>query len=415
MGGSSPTTVNFSTFPYTITGLTSGSTYDVSVKAKDAATNQSTASNVITRKTLAPNLLFDEGFEDCNPWDNWTTGQDAGHAWSRQQSGTHANEGTHSFRAEVRSGCDGFVSSGYRSEILPAGMTDEGERWYGFSIYFDEPYSSGNWTGSYGGHFIQWHPDNGSGSASLALWGSEGEWDLVTNPEGNSNTRHHHTGTPITRGWHHFVIYVDWSSTAGKVKVWIDGSVVFDLVHNTHSSWYGPSGTESGGPELLDWNEEGRYLKFGINRWGECSTPSCPSGSQGPCDIWILYYDNLRIGDASADYNDVAPATGGSFRVANPVKPVAPVVTKPANYTLGQNYPNPFNKQSSIQFTLPKAEKVNLSLIDLNGRVVKVLMNASKDAGTHTVSFDAGSLAKGVYYYKIKAGNFTDVKKLTIQ
>jgi hypothetical protein len=50
----------------------------------------------------------------------------------------------------------------------------------------------------------------------------------------------------------------------------------------------------------------------------------------------------------------------------------------------------------------------------MSGRVVKVLVNASKDAGTHSVHFNAGSLRKGVYYYKIQAGSFTDVKKLII-
>lgn len=84
-------------------------------------------------------------------------------------------------------------------------------------------------------------------------------------------------------------------------------------------------------------------------------------------------------------------------------------------YNLGQNYPNPFNKETAIQFTLPKTKKVNLSLYDISGRVVKVLVNSTKDAGIHTVNFNAGSFAKGIYYYRIQAGDFTDVKKLVIQ
>ena len=69
---------------------------------------------------------------------------------------------------------------------------------------------------------------------------------------------------------------------------------------------------------------------------------------------------------------------------------------------------------TNIPFTLSGAEKVNLTLFDINGRMVKVLVNASKDAGKHVVNFNAASLAKGVYYYRIQAGDFTDVKKLTI-
>jgi hypothetical protein len=82
--------------------------------------------------------------------------------------------------------------------------------------------------------------------------------------------------------------------------------------------------------------------------------------------------------------------------------------------SLGQNFPNPFNKVTNINFTLAKAENVNLVLLDITGRVVKVLANGSRDAGTHVINFNVGSLRKGIYYYRIHAGNFTDVKKLII-
>ncbi len=94
-------------------------------------------------------------------------------------------------------------------------------------------------------------------------------------------------------------------------------------------------------------------------------------------------------------------------RINNPI----PVVY---SYSLGQNYPNPFDKETNIPFTLSGTENVNLVLYDINGRIVKVLVNASKDAGKHVVSFNARLLAKGIYYYKIQAGDFTDIKKLTI-
>jgi hypothetical protein len=96
---------------------------------------------------------------------------------------------------------------------------------------------------------------------------------------------------------------------------------------------------------------------------------------------------------------------------------VAPMVTSiPKIYqnSLDQNYPNPVYRMSDIPFTLSKAEKVNLVLLDMNGRVMKVLLNASKDAGKHIVNFNAGSLSKGIYYYKLQAGDFTAVKKLII-
>jgi glucose/arabinose dehydrogenase len=103
---------------------------------------------------------------------------------------------------------------------------------------------------------------------------------------------------------------------------------------------------------------------------------------------------------------------------ATATRPANPAITISNSTVYGnsleQNYPNPFTKVTNIPFTISKAEKVNLVLFDISGRIVKVLVNASKDKGTHAVNFNAGSLAKGVYYYRIQAGEFTDVKKLTI-
>jgi hypothetical protein len=85
------------------------------------------------------------------------------------------------------------------------------------------------------------------------------------------------------------------------------------------------------------------------------------------------------------------------------------------DFVLGQNYPNPFNGQTTIQFSLPKASQVNITLFDMSGRSVKTLVNGAKEAGTHAINVTTGSLPKGVYYYKMQAGDFTDVKKLTVQ
>ena len=121
---------------------------------------------------------------------------------------------------------------------------------------------------------------------------------------------------------------------------------------------------------------------------------------------------------ASTALLEIRGATAPATRFGNTTNSTITVVNMPApavyNYSLGQNYPNPFEKSTTIPFTLLETEKVNLVLYDLNGRVVKVLLNASKDAGKHTVSFNAGALAKGIYYYRIHAGDFTDVKKLIV-
>jgi Secretion system C-terminal sorting domain len=80
-------------------------------------------------------------------------------------------------------------------------------------------------------------------------------------------------------------------------------------------------------------------------------------------------------------------------------------------YALKQNYPNPFNPSTSIEFSIPKSERVVLKVYDLLGREITTLLNEEKIGGTYKIKFNAESLSCGIYYYKITAGMFTDSKK----
>jgi len=94
---------------------------------------------------------------------------------------------------------------------------------------------------------------------------------------------------------------------------------------------------------------------------------------------------------------------------------VSAVIEGNNDFVLEQNYPNPFRNETVIKFTLPQRAKVNLSLFDMNGRLVRVLLNESKESGTHAITFHPGTLPGGLYYYTLKTGELTAVKKLTIQ
>jgi photosystem II stability/assembly factor-like uncharacterized protein len=89
----------------------------------------------------------------------------------------------------------------------------------------------------------------------------------------------------------------------------------------------------------------------------------------------------------------------------------------PAKYDLSQNYPNPFNPVTKINFDLPVDSKVTMKMFDIMGREVATLLNEVRQAGYHTVIFDAGNFASGVYFYKIIAGaekQFMMTKKMMI-
>lgn len=83
-------------------------------------------------------------------------------------------------------------------------------------------------------------------------------------------------------------------------------------------------------------------------------------------------------------------------------------------YTLSQNYPNPFNPVTNIKFSLPVKGFASLVVYDALGREVATLINSELNAGSYTVDFNASSLSSGVYFYKLTANNFSDVKKMLL-
>ncbi len=86
----------------------------------------------------------------------------------------------------------------------------------------------------------------------------------------------------------------------------------------------------------------------------------------------------------------------------------------PKTYAMVQNYPNPFNPTTTISFALPKSSEVSLIVYDMAGRVAAELAIGKFGAGVHKVVFDASKLSSGTYIIRLKAGEFTSVKKAVL-
>ncbi len=86
----------------------------------------------------------------------------------------------------------------------------------------------------------------------------------------------------------------------------------------------------------------------------------------------------------------------------------------PAGFSLGQNYPNPFNPSTRIGYRLPAATHVTLTVYDMLGRVAAVLVNGMRQAGAHEAVFNAHRFASGTYMYRLEAGDYRAVKKMTL-
>ena len=85
------------------------------------------------------------------------------------------------------------------------------------------------------------------------------------------------------------------------------------------------------------------------------------------------------------------------------------------SYFLGQNYPNPATQSTRIDYGIPKNAKVELSLFDLTGRQIKVLVSEMKPAGKYSYELHVADLAKGVYIYKMISGNYSEVRRMIVQ
>jgi pectin methylesterase-like acyl-CoA thioesterase len=86
----------------------------------------------------------------------------------------------------------------------------------------------------------------------------------------------------------------------------------------------------------------------------------------------------------------------------------------PTEYAISQNYPNPFNPSTSIKYQLPQNENVSVIVYDILGKEIQKLVNQEQLAGYYEVRFDAKKFASGIYFCRIQAGNFSDVKKMLL-
>ena len=91
-------------------------------------------------------------------------------------------------------------------------------------------------------------------------------------------------------------------------------------------------------------------------------------------------------------------------------------------FMLSQNYPNPFNPTTKIKYTIPTAiirqaqseVFASLNIYDVLGNEIATLVNEEKSVGSYQVEFDGAELTSGIYFYRLRAGNFTETKKMLL-
>ncbi|MBD3339560.1 MAG: T9SS type A sorting domain-containing protein [Candidatus Lokiarchaeota archaeon] len=147
------------------------------------------------------------------------------------------------------------------------------------------------------------------------------------------------------------------------------------------------------------------------NVWENLSV-SATSPNDAISGIIYLYVRRGFLGDARFDDIDLnitgTTLTKNNQEYANKVNAV------PNNFYISQNYPNPFNPQTDINYKLSEKIHVEIKIYDILGTEVTTLVNNLKDAGSYKLTWDASLLPAGVYFYKIRAGNYSKIKKMIL-
>jgi len=88
--------------------------------------------------------------------------------------------------------------------------------------------------------------------------------------------------------------------------------------------------------------------------------------------------------------------------------------TKPTVFALSQNYPNPFNPTTQINYSVPQNSYVTLKIYNVLGQEVATIFAGSQKAGSYTATFDATRYASGIYFYRLQADNYSNIKKMVL-
>src|SRR4030095_6399087 len=135
-------------------------------------------------------------------------------------------------------------------------------------------------------------------------------------------------------------------------------------------------------------------------------------------NFYNLYSQTLFVEDFNHPIRESLVGAGGWFRSEENssfnVNVVATSTEIPKGFYLGQNYPNPFNPVTNIYFSVPEAGNVRLSITDIAGQEISIIVNEHFNAGTYKLNFPGGNLSSGTYFYKLQTASFTNVKKMVL-
>jgi choice-of-anchor B domain-containing protein len=194
---------------------------------------------------------------------------------------------------------------------------------------------------------------------------------------------------------------------SGLYVVHFDGEVPVELSSFTAQA--------TGNSVILNWATatETNNQGFEVQRKSDSEfyTIGFVSGQGTTTESQNYSYTDRNLDNGTYEYRLKQTDFDGSFHYSETVNTE---IFYASSFELKQNYPNPFNPSTTIRYTVPKNEFVNLSVYNLLGEKVAELVNEVKNAGEYKVNFTADGVTSGIYFAKISAGDFTQSIKMSL-
>jgi Secretion system C-terminal sorting domain len=127
--------------------------------------------------------------------------------------------------------------------------------------------------------------------------------------------------------------------------------------------------------------------------------------SSSPYTRIYAYVDNLNTEITTSATHFIDTTTISISQISSLV---------PAEYKIFQNYPNPFNPATNIKFDIPKLSEVKLTVFDITGREMEVLVNSKLAPGSYEYKWNAAAYSSGTYFYRIQSDGFTETRKMMV-
>lgn len=133
-----------------------------------------------------------------------------------------------------------------------------------------------------------------------------------------------------------------------------------------------------------------------------------------------LNHDHHPVSFAAGGETSALSLVNGKFTVGEKSTANGIPSLVPASMDAGQNFPNPFNAATRIDYSLPRADKVSVEVMDVSGRKIKSLVDASQQAGAHQIVWDGTDdrgfeMPSGTYFYRVSAGESVEARKMTLR